>query len=121
MFRSVNSGVPWSAKSFSFVIVRRTWWRVAGNFRSPSSRSALRSAVAWPEIAALRKKPVMCVRSRASGASTASPLLARLASCWFCCGEDRQDAVGLAQRRVGPVDHLAEVLAAAGEAGAEAR
>ena len=48
-----------------------------------------------------------------------SPLLARLASCWFCCGEDGEDAVGLAQRRVGAVDDLAEVLAAPSEAGAE--
>ena len=65
-------------------------FRIANVPEDPGLRAALaglsrddleaRLRAASPEIAALRKKPVMCWRFRASGASTASPLLAGLAS-----------------------------------------
>ncbi len=117
--RSANRGVPWSANSFSLVIVSRTWRSVAGNFYRPSSRSAPRSAVASAAIAAFRRKPVTLVRLRASGSSTRVAVAREAGELAVLEGEDVEHPVGLAQGRVGAIDHLAEVVAPGGEAGAE--
>ena len=58
-------------------------------------------------------------RSRASGASAWSESTRQPAQHPVLAGEDPQHLVGLAQRRVRPVDHLVQLRAAAGEAGAE--
>ena len=90
-----------------------------GTSRRPASRSRCARRSPRPAIAALRKKPVMLVAVARPAAQDRVAVVARLASCWFCSARIFEHPVGLAERRVGAVDHLAEVLAAAGEAGAE--
>ena len=60
-----------------------------------------------------------CSRSRASGAERRVGVARQPREHAVLAGQDREHLVGLAQRRVGAVDDLVELLAAAGEAGAE--
>ena len=59
--------------------------------------------------------PATLSRSRARAETTASPSVARSASSRFWLAQDRQHAVGLAQRRVRAVDDLGQVVAASRE------
>jgi len=59
----------------------------------------------WPEIAGVVERKTRDVRppsARKGVRARVSPLLARLASCRFCSARMARDAVGLAQRGVGP-------------------
>ena len=58
-------------------------------------------------------------RLSASGWSTVVTVAREAGELVALVGEDLEDAVGLAQRRVGAVDDRAEVVAAGGEPGAE--
>ena len=112
-------GVPASLNCFSWVIVERTSRSVSGSRAKFRCSSAPRSAVASPAWAALLMKPPIRSRSRASGVSTASPLRASVRKRLVLLAEDREHLVGLAQRGVGAIDDLGQVVAARGERGAE--
>ena len=63
--------------------------------------------------------PATFSRSRASAVTIASPSVARLASGLFWRARIASTRLSLAQRRVGALDDLRELVAAGGEAGAE--
>ena len=75
-----------------------------GTSAAPSSRAGLRSAVAWPAIAALWKKPVMCARFSRQRLQHRVAVLRQAGELLVLAGEDGEDPVGLAQRRIGAVD-----------------
>ena len=117
--RSVSSGVPWSARPSRSTISRRSFAQEAGQQVEPRRdvAAALGGGLAGlvgdhdevREVLALaRQRRERLSESRAS--RTRRPVL---------LGQDGQHLVGLLQRRVGAVDDLVEVLAAAGEAGAQ--
>ena len=112
----------WSAKRAEVApSSARSSRRKRGRRWMSASRSSRRSAVAsrprWPSC---RSQPATASRSRASGASDRVGVDAPAArASLFWRGEDREHLVDLAQRRVGAADDLVEVLAAAGQAGAE--
>ena len=90
-----------------------------GTSASWASRSSPRSAVAWPAMAALRKKPVTLVAVLGQRLQHGVAVAGEAGELVVLVGEDLEHAVGLAQGGVGAVDDLAEVVAAGGEAGAE--
>ena len=116
---SSASGVPWSAKPRRSFIVERTWRRVSGNFSSWASRSSPRSAVAWPAIGGVGEEAGDVLAVLGEGLEHGVAVAGEAVELVVLVGEDLEDAVGLAQGRVGAVDDGAEVVAAGGEAGAE--
>ena len=115
-----SSGVPWSAKpSRSAISGRSSREEVRQQLDAAADVVAalgggLRRS-RWPARRSRRTRS----RSRASGPSTASEFARQPGQLAVLVGEDREHLVGLAQRRVGAVDDLVELLAAAGQAGAE--
>jgi hypothetical protein len=75
-----------------------------------SSSSSPLSALASPAAPALEKKPETLVRSRAGGQLGQLAALSR---------QDAEEAIGIAQHRVGAFDDLLDVLAPRRQAGAQ--
>ena len=83
------------------------------------SMSARRSAVASPVALACTMKSATLLLLARERRERAVGVARELGQHPVLAGEDGEHLVGLAQRRVGAVDHLVQLLAAAGEAGAE--
>ncbi len=93
--------------------------RKVGNFCSDSSSSVRRFGVAWAAAPELVKKPATWARSRESGPRICSESPASWVSWSRWSLRMPNQAVDVAQDRVGALDRGFDVVAAAGEAGAE--
>ena len=117
--RSAATGCACSANLRSSTIVGSSSASAGGNSMKPCSMSSRRSAAACPATVALLMKlgdaVLLAGQRREHGVGVDGELRQAL----VLLGEDRQHAIGLLQRRVGPLDHLAERVATGGEAGAE--
>ena len=113
------TGVPASEKYSKLPIVCRSSRRKAGSLRSEASRAAPSSALACAAAPALEKKPATL---RALARERPEDLLGvggELRQPVALGPEDAEEAIGVAQHRVGALDDLLDVLAAPGEPGAE--
>ncbi len=86
---------------------------VAARARLPGRALAVATTFCWAKESAKR------LRTCASGASARSELTASFESTRFSFAEDREHAVGFAQRGVRAHDHFVQVFAASGEARTE--
>ena len=117
--RSAKTGVAASEKPCRLRIVSRNSRRKAGNLRSDASSSAPVSELASAAAPALERKPATWARSREQRPRISLGVAGQLGELVALGGEDAEEAVDVAQDRVGALDQHLEVVAAAGEAGAE--
>ena len=117
--RSDSTGVISSDSAPRRRIVGLSSRRKAGRRSMSFSRSAPRSAVASATWLDSSMKEDTCARSRASGAERRVRVAGEVGQRAVLRREQREDLVGLLERRVGAADDLVELLAAAGQAGAE--
>ena len=118
--RSRSSGVPCTASSSRSAISGRSSRRKSGSRLMPRLMSPRRSAEASPVRVGLHDPVGHLARARArAGRAPRRSRAPGRASDAVLVGQDREHLVGLAQRRVGAVDDLVQLVAAAGQAGAE--
>ncbi len=87
--------------------------------RSEASSAAPRSELAWAAAPALVKKPATLERSARQRAEDLFGVGGELGELVALGRENAEEAIGVAQHRVGPLHHFFDVFAVAGEAGAE--